>query len=118
MLATVDAEGVPHVVPVCFTVVDETVVVPVDDVKAKSGRRLRRLENVEATGRAALLVEEWDAHDWSRLWWVRADCSIGQVDRTRAEEGLRRAYRQYELATFGDLLALRVERLVGWTATP
>ena len=70
-LATVGADGAPHVVPVCFVLVADTAYSAVDD-KPKRSRRLRRLANIEATGRACLLVDEYD-DDWSRLRWVRLD---------------------------------------------
>ena len=70
-LATVDADGRPHVVPLVFALVDDVVWSAVD-AKPKSTYRLRRLVNVEATGRASLLVDHFD-EDWSALWWVRVD---------------------------------------------
>ena len=45
----------------------------IDKVKPKKSSRLQREDNLEADPRGALLVEHWDADDWSRLWWVRAD---------------------------------------------
>ena len=44
------------------------------DVAAGTGRFLTFVkDNLAADPRASLLVEHWDAGDWSRLWWVRAD---------------------------------------------
>ena len=70
-LATVSADGEPHVVPVAFVLVDDVVYTAID-AKPKTTRRLRRLADVEATGRASVLVDVYD-EDWSALWWVRAD---------------------------------------------
>ena len=70
-LATVTAAGHPHLVPVVFTLVDDTVWTAVDH-KPKTTRALRRLANIEAHPRVSLLADHYD-DDWSRLWWVRAD---------------------------------------------
>jgi PPOX class probable F420-dependent enzyme len=71
-LATVRADGTPHVVPVCFALVGGTVVTAVD-AKPKSTGGLRRLDNVRAHPHASLLVHEYADDDWTRLWWVRVD---------------------------------------------
>ena len=48
-LATVAADGAPHLVPVVFALIEETVY-SVVDAKPKRTTELRRLENVRATG--------------------------------------------------------------------
>jgi PPOX class probable F420-dependent enzyme len=86
-LATVDAAGRPHLVPVCFALVgDETYTgyTAVDD-KPKRSTRLRRVVNVAATGVACLLVDEYD-EDWTRLWWVRLDCRARVVTERRQRQ--------------------------------
>ncbi|MGH3739430.1 MAG: TIGR03668 family PPOX class F420-dependent oxidoreductase, partial [Micromonosporaceae bacterium] len=70
-LATVSADGRPHIVPICFVLLGETVYTAVDQ-KPKRSRRLRRVANLEATGHASILIDEY-AEDWSRLWWIRLD---------------------------------------------
>ena len=70
-LATVGADGRPHLVPIAFACVDDVVWSAVDD-KPKRTRALRRLDNVRANPRVALLADHYD-EDWSALWWVRAD---------------------------------------------
>lgn len=119
VLATVGADGVPHAVPVCFAVLDDLVVIPVDEVKAKSSARLRRVRNIDDTGRASLLLELWDPDDWSRLWWVRAELVSAGFDEpsmVAGEQALRQKHVQYRDATFATLIGLRIERLTGWRA--
>lgn len=119
VLATVGADGVPHAVPVCFAVVDDLVLVPVDDVKAKSSARLRRVRNIDETGRASLLLEHWDPDDWSRLWWVRAELVSAGLDEpavAAGEHALRQKHHQYRDAAFAALIGLQIERLIGWRA--
>lgn len=69
-LATASAASEPHVVPVCYALVGEALYIAIDE-KPKSGRRLLRLRNIEATGRAALVVDRYD-DDWTKLAWALA----------------------------------------------
>ena len=88
-LATADAEGVPHVVPVVFAVDRDTIVVAVDH-KPKRTTALKRLANVRANPRVALLADHYADDDWDALWWVRADGAgtvhepAGRPPRTRS----------------------------------
>ncbi len=119
-LATADAEGVPHVVPVVFAVEGDTVVVAVDH-KPKRTTALKRLANVRANPRVALLADHYADDDWDALWWARAD----DADRARAGLASGRACRR---AARGALPAApgatargprpqrRRDALVGWSA--
>jgi subtilisin family serine protease len=49
------------------------------DHKPKRTTALRRLANVAANPRVALLVDHYD-EDWTRLWWVRADGTARVLD--------------------------------------
>jgi PPOX class probable F420-dependent enzyme len=119
-LATVRRDGRPHVVPICFVLLGERVYSAVDH-KPKRHRRLQRLSNVAATGTASLLVDKYD-DDWSRLWWVRLDGRARLVDNSaEAEQAIRSLtgkYPQYrDQPPSGPVLALDVQRWVGWSAT-
>ena len=119
-LATVRRDGRPHVVPICFVVTNDVVYSAVDN-KPKRHRHLQRISNVTATGTASLLVDEYD-DDWSRLWWVRLDGRARLVDNTaeaeRAIRSLSDKYPQYrDQPPSGPVLAVDVERWVGWSAT-
>jgi PPOX class probable F420-dependent enzyme len=69
-LATADATGRPHVVPVCFARSGDALFVPID-AKPKRGdpRALRRLRNLRRRPQATLLVDRYD-EDWRRLRWL------------------------------------------------
>ena len=71
-LATADAGGRPHLVPVVFAVDDDRVY-SVVDAKPKRTTALRRLANVAENPAVALLVDHYDDADWDALWWVRAE---------------------------------------------
>jgi PPOX class probable F420-dependent enzyme len=113
-LATVTADGEPHVVPVCFALAGGRIVTAVD-AKPKATRSLRRLENVRATGRASLLVDHYE-EDWARLWWVRVD-GPAEVADVAADTlaALAAKYEQYRAAPpDGPVIALRPERWRSW----
>src|ERR1035437_8333731 len=89
LLATVTPSGTPHLVPVVIALVADYRYTAVY-AKPKPTMALRRLANIEATGRASLLVDEY-TEDWSTLWWVRVDGSaqVLAVDHERGGTGLR-----------------------------
>jgi PPOX class probable F420-dependent enzyme len=119
-LATVDPDGYPHLVPVCYALLDDLVVSAVDH-KPKRGRQLRRLANIRATGRASLLVDEY-SEDWSALRWVRIDGPARVADdpaeSRRAVAALVAKYQQYrEQPPDGPVVVLQARRWTGWAAS-
>ncbi|MEJ7802818.1 MAG: TIGR03668 family PPOX class F420-dependent oxidoreductase [Candidatus Limnocylindria bacterium] len=118
-LATADAAGVPHIVPVTFAVDADRIITAIDG-KPKRGTRLRRLDNIAANPVVSLLVESYD-DDWSRLWWARADGVAEVVTNDGARAGgvelLRAKYRQYATVSIdGPVIMIEVRRWSGWTA--
>lgn len=117
-LATLDARGTPHVVPVCFVLLDGRVYSVVDE-KPKRTTRLQRLRNLEADPRATLLVDRYD-EDWSRLAWVmlrgRGEVLEGEEADAGAIEALRAKYPQYRsMALEGQpMVRLTPERVNSW----
>jgi PPOX class probable F420-dependent enzyme len=117
-LATVTADGHPHVVPIVFAVAETTIYTAVDG-KPKSSRRLQRLANIEASPRVSILVDHY-ADDWSQLWWVRADGTAtihhagAECDRGLAL--LRAKYRQYQSVPLtGPVIAVTVDQWSSWS---
>jgi PPOX class probable F420-dependent enzyme len=119
-LATVAADGRPHLVPIVFAVDGDTVLTAVDH-KPKSTRALKRLANIAARPEVAVLVDRYD-DDWSRLWWVRADGSARIVDGAAAEVALDRLAERYvdyrRRRPPGPVVAITVELWSGWSAAP
>jgi PPOX class probable F420-dependent enzyme len=117
-LATADAAGRPHLVPIAFAVAGATIYSAVD-AKPKRTRALRRLANVRENPAVSLLVDHWEDDDWAALWWVRADGRGRVIDSEdpearRAVELLRERYPAQRDA--GEVLAVEVERWSGWAA--
>src|ERR671919_701742 len=106
-LATADAAGRPHVLPICYALTGSTVYFTIDEKpKRRPGARLKRLANLRANPSAALVVDRYDA-DWSRLGWVmvqgRAEILHSGAEHDAAQTILRRRYPQ--------LAAMRIEAL-------
>jgi PPOX class probable F420-dependent enzyme len=119
-LSTVRPDGRPHVVPIVFALVGDTVYSAVD-AKPKRSRSLQRLANVRADARCAVLVDHYE-DDWRHLWWVRAD-GLGDVvdEPSTAHPGilaLVQRFPQYrDEPPSGPLLVVTVQRWTGWAST-
>lgn len=120
-LATAGEDGRPHLVPFVFALKGDTLYWTVDQ-KPKRTQDLQRLRNIQNDPRVGVLVDTY-ADDWSLLWWVRMDGTARILsdddERARAVNALRGKYPQYrEQPLDGPVVAIDVERWVGWTATP
>lgn len=99
-LATADAEGRPHVVPICFALVDDHIVTPIDDKPQRvSPDELRRIRDINENPRVALLVDHY-TDEWSQLGWVQVRgtatrCAPGEQSHAPGIATLRRKYDQY-----------------------
>jgi PPOX class probable F420-dependent enzyme len=117
-LATVNAGGRPHLVPIVFAVAGETIY-SVVDAKPKRTTELRRLQNVRFNPWVSVLVDHYDDTDWDALWWVRADgtarvLSLDEPEAARAVAELVQRYPRQRPT--GPVLAIDVKRWSGWTA--
>jgi PPOX class probable F420-dependent enzyme len=118
-LATVDPDGRPHLVPITFALVSDTLYTAVD-AKPKRSRTLRRIENARARPDVTVLVDHYE-DDWTRLWWVRIRGRARVLDEgeeaKRGLEALTAKYAQYLEAPPGlPVLAVDVVEWRGWAA--
>ena len=119
-LATADATGRPHLVPMVFALDGDTVAGAVDH-KPKRTAALRRLANIAANPHVCLLVDHYE-EDWTRLWWARADGTARVTDAagpegSRALRLLCERYPQYRDRTpGGPVVLVSVHRWSGWAA--
>ena len=119
-LATADAAGVPHVVPVCFALAGDSVYIAIDR-KPKSGKPLKRLRNIAENSSVTLSADHYDDADWSRLRWVmlrgRAEVLEGGAEHAAAHRLLRAKHRQYRAMDLAPLpvIAIRIERVTSWS---
>ncbi len=120
VLATVSADGRPHVVPVTFAVDGDDIYTAVD-AKPKATRDLRRLGNIRGDQRVSVLADQYD-EDWTALWWVRADGDAAVIDDPAEMAApvrlLAARYAQYRSnPPAGPVIAVRVIRWTGWSAS-
>jgi PPOX class probable F420-dependent enzyme len=117
--------SVPSVVPACFVLVGETLYQAIDGKpKSVSPAQLRRVKNVRANPRAALLIDHY-VEDWGRLWYVllagKARIVEPGPEQQRAILALKRKYPQYRttlpLAPDALLISIDVQRLRRWQAS-
>jgi PPOX class probable F420-dependent enzyme len=96
-LATLDADGRAHVVPIVFALRGDTLYSAVD-AKPKRSRTLRRIENARERPDVTVLVDRYD-EDWTQLWWVRIRGRARVLDEgdeaAAAIETLTAKYPQY-----------------------
>ena len=120
-LATIDEDGAPHLVPIIFVLLGDTLYTAVDE-KPKRTRVLRRIENARRRPQATILVDHYE-ENWSRLWWIRlralARVLDGGDETESALSALSEKYEQYRTEKPGvPVLALDVVEWRGWSATP
>jgi len=128
-LATLNADGSPHQIPIVFTWHDGCFWSPIDG-KPKQKGQPTRIQNAIANPVASLLVDKYDA-DWEQLWWIRADLEITVVHlheadaetlemARHAKSKLEEKYHQYEytpvLREPSTILSMRPTALTSWCA--
>ena len=121
-LATADAAGVPHVVPVCSALAEQ-VIYSVLDQKPKrvSLVRLRRIRNIQANSHIALVVDHYE-EDWLSLWYIlvlgRAELLWEGEERVTAIRRLRQKYPQYRDMDIERSPVIRITptKVVSWAA--
>ena len=118
--ATVGADGQPHVIPVCYALIESTAFFTIDEKpKKQSGTPLKRLQNLIENPKAALVVDHYE-EDWSRLGWVmlqgQADILTAGEEHDLAQSRLRERYPQLKAMRIETLpvVALRIGHVASW----
>jgi PPOX class probable F420-dependent enzyme len=98
-LATADAEGVPHLVPICFVYDGQAVYTAIDHKpKRATGYRMKRIRNMLENPRVTFLIDHYE-EDWRRLSYVmiqgHAQILESGPERQRALALLEDKYAQY-----------------------
>jgi PPOX class probable F420-dependent enzyme len=110
ILATVDGDGLPRLVPICFVPGDLTVAAlriytPLDDKPKRSAdpHELERVRDIVARPNVSILVDRW-SEDWAQLGWLRlqGEASLiepgespANAEHAAAVTALRAKYAQY-----------------------
>jgi PPOX class probable F420-dependent enzyme len=100
-LATVDAEGRPHAIPICYSLVEGRIVSPLDEKpQGVEATKLRRVRNIRQNPRVTLVVDHY-TEEWTDLGWVQIRGTAAVVDpdesgHDEAVTALQEKYDQYE----------------------
>jgi PPOX class probable F420-dependent enzyme len=118
-LATVDASGKPHLVPITFALDGDAIYFAVDS-KPKRTTDLQRVRNIVANPAVSVLVDHYD-EDWTRLWWVRVDGTAHVLPDGTAKDGaidrLASRYAQYRQSRpSGPVVEISIDRMSGWSS--
>jgi PPOX class probable F420-dependent enzyme len=96
-LATADAKGVPHVVPVCYAIIGDSLYITIDEKPKRTDVPMKRLRNIAENPEIAVTIDRWD-EDWTRLAWVmlrgRAEILPDGEEHDLAQARLRQRYPQ------------------------
>jgi PPOX class probable F420-dependent enzyme len=99
-LATADADARPHALPICYALVDDTIVTPIDEKpKANAPDALRRVRDITDNPRVAVVVDHYH-ENWDHLGWLEllGTATIHDPDHEAhgdAVTTLREKYDQY-----------------------
>jgi PPOX class probable F420-dependent enzyme len=120
-LATVDQAGEAYVVPVCYACDGKRFFTPIDEKPKRRDRPLKRVRNIQETGRATIVIDHYDDDDWSNLAWlmIRGTAEVirpGHPLHTGAVKLLRARYRQYVAMDLesAEIIVLSPDRITGW----
>ncbi len=122
-LATADAEGRPHAVPVCFAYRTGTIYIALDEKpKDVPPDRLKRVRNILENPDVTLVADRY-AEDWGRLAFVMVRGRAGLLEPGAEEHAaavrlLRGKYHQYEEMKIEEnpVIVIRSEGAASWGA--
>src|SRR5499425_1768949 len=119
-LATADRRAVPHVVPVCFAVLERTLYITIDEKpKRRPGAALKRLRNIAENPAVAVVIDRYD-EDWTLLGWVmlrgQAEVLTGGTEHDDAQALLCSRYSQLRTMRISQrpVIAVRIEQTTSW----
>jgi len=123
-LATADANGQPHVIPICYAFDGETIY-SVLDAKPKTTpfKNLRRVRNILANPQVSIVVDHY-AEDWKQLQYVMV---IGEASLLESGEEwagsiimLRKKYDPYKDMDLDESPVIKITptRFVPWSFQP
>jgi PPOX class probable F420-dependent enzyme len=112
-LATVDEQGQPFVVPICYAFDGQAIYSALDEKpKSVAPTRLKRVRNILANPRVGLVVDDY-SEDWSRLAYVQIRGQAVLIQPGREEHAaaialLRARYPQYQAMAIEQQPVVRI----------
>ena len=120
-LATADAAGYPHVVPVCYAATPTAIYIALDAKPKRVGwQELKRVRNILDNPQVALVIDRY-TEDWQQLAYllIRGTAELVQLhaaEQPRAVTLLRARYPQYQAMPIDrqPVVAIRPQAVVTW----
>lgn len=120
-LATADRDGQPHVVPICYALLDDDLYFVIDDKPKRTHHQLRRLQNIRDNPRVAVVIDDYN-DDWTQLAYLmlRGNAMLIEDagDFDRALRPLRQRYTTYRdmALTFAGhpMVRIHIEQASFW----
>lgn len=121
-LATANADGNPHVIPVCYAFDGTRFYTPLDEKpKRVAGHQLQRVRNITIRPAVALVIDQYN-DDWSQLGYVLIH---GQAELISPEQTdlhqqaislLRERYIQYRSMALEKhaIIAITPTQVISW----
>lgn len=117
--ATADRAGNPHVVPVCYCLLQDSFYFSIDEKPKTTSTGLRRIKNIEQNASVSVVIDHYE-DDWSRLGWVmlagRAEILLSGEEHGRAQLALVDRYPQLGSMKIALLpvIATRIDSVRHW----
>ena len=105
-LATADDKGQPHVVPICYALIGDQVCFTIDEKPKRRGGELKRLTNIRANPKVALVVDRYN-EDWSKLGWIMLQGTAEIIGEGALHLEAQARLKQH----YPELRAMRIETL-------
>ena len=123
-LATADANGAPHLIPICFAFDGERFYSALDrKPKRTSPTRLKRVRNILSNPNVALVIDHYE-EEWRRLWYVLIT-GVAQLihegeEHRQAVVYLKEKYPQYRDMDIDRTPVIRItaSRITCWGNVP
>ncbi len=120
-LATADAEGRPHIVPVCYVYDGRSFYTPLDrKPKREPPEQLARVRHILANPNVSLLFDEYH-EDWERLWYIlvrgTAELLPDGAEQEEAHRLLKAKYPPYAagfLPEGAPVIRVTPNRIISW----
>lgn len=121
-LATADAKGQPHVIPICFVFDGKNFYSPVDEKpKRVAPRKLKRITNIRKNPNVSLVIDRYE-EDWRKLAYIlvfgKAQIVLRGKKYLKAIRLLRKKYPQYQTMAIDErpMIMIKTENVMGWGA--
>ena len=120
-LATVDKQGRPHLIPICYVFDGGVFYTPIDNKpKRVEHEELVRVRNIRANPLVALLIDKYD-ENWNRLWYilVRGTASVldDSGEKQKAMRFLKEKYPNYRMGLLSKnalVIGIRPQQITWW----